>query len=202
MNVAFFTCVFVAFLSRIHADFVSEHSKPQLAVSLLKEKTKWSNNFGQESCRRKFDAVIWLTYHRVTDNIAALARGDGRLQGARIAGRNISNVCDFDMGKYTSILGPDSHYQTLMSEHSFIIVMGFLVKEIYFDKKFVGTCSWKASRKGRPIPCQVFRTYNFTSYNFKSRAVVYWGPNAGPRVSLDVMQSSVAKLQPRNENLR
>lgn len=193
---------FVGLYLLCHLYAVANHlSESPLAKSLLKEKQRWLKIHNQESCRDKNRVVIWLTYHKATDEIAALIAGDKHLKGARVAGNNISSVCDFDVGKYTSVLGPDSHYQTLMSEHSFLIVMGLLIEDFYPDKAFVGTCSWKSSRKGRPIPCQRFRTYNSSKFeSVGGLAAVYWGPKAGPLISLDAMQRNVAKLQPNNEN--
>lgn len=64
----------------------------------------------------------------------------------------------------------------------------------------MGTCSWKAAVKGRPIPCDLLRSPALRDGN--ERGVVYWGPDAGPAgVSLVNHQSHVAKKQPRGENL-
>ena len=179
----------------------SDLSQSILARSLLKEMISWREAYitRSNSCAR--NSSIWITYHKATKEIATFLNGDASLAGVRVAGQSTNGPCDLDMEKYSSAIGPDSFYQTLMSEHSFLILMGFLVENIYPMEAFVGTCSWKATQKGRPIPCENFRLLNLSHYNANNNSVVYWGPHAGPVSSLDTFQGDVAKFQPGKENL-
>ena len=39
----------------------------------------------------------------------------------------VRDACDFDLGAFTEILEPDSFYQTLMSEHAALILLGLAI---------------------------------------------------------------------------
>ena len=59
-----------------------------------------------------------------TPEVAAL------LRGVRVAGDVLRDACDFDLGAFTEILEPDSFYQTLMSEHAALILLGLAATPI------------------------------------------------------------------------
>ena len=152
---------------------------------------------GNDVCKVPSGITIWRVYHkRINDNIA-----DDKLRGIRVAGNVVNSICDFDVAKYTKLLGPDSFYQTIMSEHSALIVMGLMIDSLHTINDLIGTCSWKAALKGRPIPCQNFQLLNGSFSLFtKNNMVIYWGPSAGPLKSLHNYQLEVSKVQPDQKN--
>ena len=90
-----------------------------------------------------------------------------------------------------------------MSEHAALILLGLAAKDVSNaanagPRHRLGTCSWKASLKGRPVPCDLLRRAPGAS----ARSVVYWGPDAGAEgTSLRTHQRYVAKRQPRGQDL-
>merc|ERR1712147_399902 len=121
-----------------------------------------------------------------------------RTPTACVAGPSLSSPCDFDAGAFSELLAPDSFHQTLMSEHSALILLGLAAPASAGAGHRLGTCSWKAALKGRPPPCELLRGLAGAG----PRTVTYWGPDAGPPgTGLARHQAFVARKQPGGENL-
>ena len=63
-----------------------------------------------------------------------------------MAGDVLRDACDFDLGAFTEILEPDSFYQTLMSEHAALILLGLAAQPI---AKATGGLGWAHARGKR-----------------------------------------------------
>ena len=143
---------------------------------------------------------LWVVYH-ATARLREGALGDPRAThavGVRAAGPSVASPCDFDAGAFSELLAPDSFHQTLMSEHSALILLGLAAPALAGAGHRLGTCSWKAALKGRPPPCELLRGLAGAG----PRTVTYWGPDAGPAgTGLSRHQAFVARKQPGGENL-
>jgi hypothetical protein len=144
--------------------------------------------------------TIWQIYHRPPQN--SNFNSPPFLHGIRAAGSGVATPCDFNMAKSSKVLGPDSFYQTIMSEHSAIINAGLAVPKLHSSTHdtFVGTCSWKAALKGRPVPCNWLQALNMSNMHHSENILLYWGPKAGPLMSLDQYQATVSPIQPKRKN--
>ena len=54
-----------------------------------------------------------------------------------MAGDVLRDACDFDLGAFTETLAPDSFYQTLMSEHAALILLGLAATPIAESNGFI-----------------------------------------------------------------
>ena len=77
----------------------------------------------------KSDTSLFVVYHGVT-HLNGSVFEDQRARGVRVAGDVLRDACDFDLGAFTETLAPDSFYQTLMSEHAALILLGLAATPI------------------------------------------------------------------------
>ena len=148
----------------------------------------------------KSETSLFVVYHGVT-HLNGSVFEDKRARGVRVAGDVLRDPCDFDLGAFTETLAPDSFYQTLMSEHAALILLGLASKPIAAATggARLGTCSWKARLKGRPPPCDALQSLPLTT----DRSLVYWGPGGlgPPATPLAETQRWVARKQVQGEDL-
>jgi hypothetical protein len=126
--------------------------------------------------------VFWEMHHNSSRALQPHANVYGlRLAGPSITRPRLRTGChDLELGAVTQTLGPDSFYQTLMSEHAGIIALGPLLerRRLRTLPGWIGSASWKHAIKGRPLPCDFLRRFNWSGLD--ADALVYWGPKAGP----------------------
>ena len=103
-------------LARAHA------SSPRRAAA-LQNYVRQLANCGQS------DTSLFVVYHGVT-HLNGSVFEDQRARGVRVAGDVLRDACDFDLGAFTETLAPDSFYQTLMSEHAALILLGLAAQPI------------------------------------------------------------------------
>jgi hypothetical protein len=183
-------------------------------AAVLKSRSRLARAFALEAPRRKEalrsykrrlttcgrdNVSLFVVYHG-TSHLNGSVLGNGNARGVRVAGDELRDGCDFDLGAFTEALGPDSFYQTLMSEHAALILLGLEAPAIAqaTGSRFLGTCSWKAHVKKRPPPCDSLRNIGMAD-----RTVAYWGPgDLGPFATpLAETQRWVARKQVKGEDL-
>ena len=146
------------------------------------------------------ETSLFVVYHGVT-HLNGSVFEDKRARGVRVAGDVLRDACDFDLGAFTETLAPDSFYQTLMSEHAALILLGLAAQPIAkaTGGSRLGTCSWKARLKGRPVPCDSLQNLPSST----PRSLVYWGPGGlgPPATPLAETQRWVARKQINGEDL-
>jgi hypothetical protein len=146
------------------------------------------------------ETSLFVVYHGVT-HLNGSVFEDQRARGVRVAGDVLRDACDFDLGAFTETLAPDSFYQTLMSEHAALILLGLAAKPIATATggARLGTCSWKARLKGRPVPCDSLQNLPAST----PRSLTYWGPGGlgPPATPLAETQRWVARKQVNGEDL-
>ena len=146
------------------------------------------------------ETSLFVVYHGVT-HLNGSVFEDKRARGVRVAGDVLRDACDFDLGAFTEILEPDSFYQTLMSEHAALILLGLAATPIATatGSSKLGTCSWKARLKGRPVPCDSLQNLPAST----PRSLTYWGPGGlgPPATPLAETQRWVARKQGNGEDL-
>ena len=146
------------------------------------------------------ETSLFVVYHGVT-HLNGSVFEDQRARGVRVAGDVLRDACDFDLGAFTETLAPDSFYQTLMSEHAALILLGLAAQPIATATggSRLGTCSWKARLKGRPVPCDSLQNLPAST----PRSLMYWGPGGlgPPATPLAETQRWVARKQVNGEDL-
>ena len=71
----------------------------------------------------KSDTSLFVVYHGVT-HLNGSVFEDQRARGVRVACDVLRDASDFDLGAFTEILEPDSFYQTLISDHASLLLLG------------------------------------------------------------------------------
>ena len=88
-----------------------------------------------------------------------------------------------------------------MSEHAALILLGLAATPIAraTGGSRLGTCSWKARLKGRPVPCDLLQNLPSST----PRSLIYWGPGGlgPPATPLAETQRWVARKQVNGEDL-
>ena len=187
--------------SNIAADLVRRSPLARAFAAEAPRRTKALQNYVRRlaNCGQS-ETSLFVVYHGVT-HLNGSVFEDQRARGVRVAGDVLRDACDFDLGAFTETLAPDSFYQTLMSEHAALILLGLAATPITkaTGGTKLGTCSWKARLKGRPVPCDSLQNLPAST----PRSLVYWGPGGlgPPATPLAETQRWVARKQINGEDL-
>eukprot|EP00665_Eupelagonemidae_sp_cell47_P006683 gene6683-861_t len=159
------------------------------------------------------DISFWEMHHNASRDLQPLRN----VYGLRLAGaaqdmpRSRTGCHDLDLGAISVTLGPDSFWQTLMSEHAGIIGLGAVIESLggkvgmrgsgraQTAPRWVGSASWKHAIKGRPVPCNFLRKFNWSA--LAADDMLYWGPDAGPVIDFADFSAGTARLQPGGRDL-
>ena len=168
------------------------HQASQLrAVTLLgRECNLWDLNPAER-------LIFWEMHHNSSRDL----RPHANVYGLRLAGpglalpRRLTSCLDLELSAISQTLGPDSFYQTLMSEHAGIIALGSLLerRRLRIPPRWIGSASWKHELKGRPLPCNFLRSFNWSRLGVNH--LVYWGPKTGPVQDWAALQADTARRQ-------